>query len=1101
MDPITGVAALTGLTVAALAGLRLKKQMQEGFEVLPSEGDDRYDESVKESQTRYNPLMSMVNPVMNSLLPGQATKQQVESKQKDLNETLGSLLGPYDPTSPEAFKLKDSLNRLMVRTDARGGLFNAVKFCQETAQKNPRPFTRYRQDEFGNITEEVEEPGAEQKMNDTETFKFDEICGVCLTSGIDENGLPFNGRKGMLVDPSVKASALKEQNQFQYPFPRITPSMGKCEGSPNTPAFAIDDNTLQLYTKRNDCMKSKEIDDQNGCALCFENDLYSFVPKKVQKNTINLVLMGVGKCNITADKVVVKNNVILNSSTAVSVPLILNQDAWTFDSATKRWKQVKRILPANEGNAFTIEVTQDPTKPDEIPIVWGYIRSVNPNGGEFAMPLNLILTRDDVTNSAPNRTGGFHKFPENDVEVSKIRPGGETGKEMKLTGEIPFTFVQSSEFSSFDCPSAPYQTQAKSVTRFAADQPCYAKGSGKGKYNNECLRERILAVGCTNGGDLYKDPQKLNTNNQGGPASLTEIYNVLQDIAANNMLDPDKTKLCSGKIIESPCEFFRQQPSLKMEKILDGSDRTNTRIKPAVLKCLTHLYTNKDSTYQGLNQYANDNVENKKLYCLPEGDLNPNKSNDAALELARIYDLGFRGSTGVDGVKEYLNSLLQMAIDERRNGNTDPDRRAAIRKCFGRNFNPMTAPPASTGNPSVQNDPPKYIIRDAANRQWKRTSDNRVRINQGTPIEVDLVARPDVFKNNEGRIGLFVDGNPAQAIRHSNLVLSVSAFQANNFDFAWFPIRGANNTVLFYNDFGGGYVIGYDGPTDSLMLVRVADSRAVSWRITPFPSTFVRDAPSLLVVPKPRVTFAWYGTVYKGVGNNVTATVANALDRGASTFTVSPANLGGDPAPNQIKTLWIDFTPPYSTTVRQFTGRGVATVNFAQLVDTLPTAPTTVTPPQQSLPMSFVPRSGQLLGTAWNNGDYQLTMEINPRQMLFNAWGGIIHFSATGRDCCSPGDRIPGVWFIPSSLRLHIRIGDMNNGNWGVDTATSCSLNQWNRLTIVCQGKSIRITLNQEQISLTQPTTRPRGVATVFAPISGYLAALASVRNFRFTSL
>lgn len=380
MDPITGVAALTGLTVAALAGLRLKKQVDEGFEVLPSEKEVAYGSSVRDSQRRYNALMSMVNPVMNPILPVNATKEQVKQKQSDLTAALGNLLSPYDPTSPEAFKLKDSLNRVLIRTDPQGGLFNAVKFCRETVQKNPRPYTTYKEDQFGNTTEDIATNGEELKVSDTETLKFDEICGVCLTSGVDENGQPFNGKRGMLIDPSAKMSALKEQDEYQYPFPRVTPSMGKCEGSPNTPAFAIDDNTLQMYAKRNDCMKSKEINDTNGCALCFENDAYSYVPKKVKKNTINLVLMGSGRCNITADKMNVKNNVILDSKSAVAIPLILNQDTWSFDSATKSWKQIKQLLPANEGNTFLIEVTQDPSKPDDIPIVWGYLRSTSPNG-------------------------------------------------------------------------------------------------------------------------------------------------------------------------------------------------------------------------------------------------------------------------------------------------------------------------------------------------------------------------------------------------------------------------------------------------------------------------------------------------------------------------------------------------------------------------------------------------------------------------------------------------------------------------------------------------------------------------------------------------
>ncbi len=93
MDPITGVVALTGLTVAALAGIRLKKQMNEGFDVLPGE-DDNYKENVTEAQTKYNPLMSMVNPVMNPILPVDATDPQIDEKQTLIDEALGGLLTP-----------------------------------------------------------------------------------------------------------------------------------------------------------------------------------------------------------------------------------------------------------------------------------------------------------------------------------------------------------------------------------------------------------------------------------------------------------------------------------------------------------------------------------------------------------------------------------------------------------------------------------------------------------------------------------------------------------------------------------------------------------------------------------------------------------------------------------------------------------------------------------------------------------------------------------------------------------------------------------------------------------------------------------------------
>ena len=55
--------------------------------------------------------------------------------------------------------------------------------------------------------------------------------------------------------------------------------------------------------------------------------------------------------------------------------------------------------------------------------------------------------------------------------------------------------------------------------------------------------------------------------------------------------------------------------------------------------------------------------------------------------------------------------------------------------------------------------------------------------------------------------------------------------------------------------------------------------------------------------------------------------------------------------------------------------------------------------------------------------------------MLPQPWASIFHFSATGNNCCSYGDRIPGVWFYPGTRRLHIRDGSNSEGNAGCDQA------------------------------------------------------------------
>jgi hypothetical protein len=127
-------------------------------------------------------------------------------------------------------------------------------------------------------------------------------------------------------------------------------------------------------------------------------------------------------------------------------------------------------------------------------------------------------------------------------------------------------------------------------------------------------------------------------------------------------------------------------------------------------------------------------------------------------------------------------------------------------------------------------------------------------------------------------------------------------------------------------------------------------------------------------------------------------------------------------------------------------------------------------------------------------------MTITPSRIIFGDWGSLLQITATGGACCNPGDRIPALWFMPSSLRIHVRIGDMRDGNWGVDTASSCIMNRPNTFSILCQGNRVTVTLNNEVINVTQPSTRPRGVGAVWSRFSQTPAG-ATITNFSFRSL
>ena len=58
-----------------------------------------------------------------------------------------------------------------------------------------------------------------------------------------------------------------------------------------------------------------------------------------------------------------------------------------------------------------------------------------------------------------------------------------------------------------------------------------------------------------------------------------------------------------------------------------------------------------------------------------------------------------------------------------------------------------------------------------------------------------------------------------------------------------------------------------------------------------------------------------------------------------------------------------------------------------------------------------------------------MSFTITPQPGLQESWSSIVHFTATGTNCCNYGDRVPGIWFWPGSRRLHVVDGMPSSGN------------------------------------------------------------------------
>lgn len=1155
MDPITGLVALTGISLATVAGLRLKKNMEEGFVALP-DANTGYQASVNESQTRYNKFSRLVNPITNSIIPVGSPDSLVNQKKEEVNASLGSANVEFSPDSKQTLVLKNFANKFKARSDSDKSLYAAIKFCREAGQGK---------DPFSAVSENGE-------------FRFDRDCGVCLTDGIDEESKRFRKPQGMIVDPDARDAAIDEKEANGWPYPRIGPALGTCEGAPEQPVFATTKEDFDRFGARQRCLREKTLGGPDHCALCFESDnVFSAVPPSTQMNMIGLVLQGTGTAKVEARGI-------------------------TFGEIRLSESSVSRIdlKDIQEGDTFLLNVNEVPGS-TTVTNVYGYLFGKTPRDGLFTMPLNLIATIDDETGASPSKSGGFYNFDDIGLDVAKMRPGAGRSK-MRLRGVIPFSFVQPNELAAMDCLDGPYQKQAGSASAFATDQPCFVRGAKPGNYNNDCLRERILDAGCTNAGTLFKSPQQLNTR-AGAIQTLTQIYRTLQGVADLDMVDPNATKMCTGREIQTPCDPFIARPgTLKFGASLTSSNRA---VANQARQCLSFLYHNKGAnetavpprvgpTYGNPTTYRNDQKNVKNIFCLPDGELNPDRTQRGRETLARIADNGYEGKFSVDAIKQYLSDQLTLATDLTRNGNSDPERRAAITNCFGANLRNL--PAAVTGSPQVITNPCGIVAQYVRVLPSPWYSDAYIEISQLVVIDkngqnvapgkstagTSAPFQPHGFGTHEASFA--IDGQIYP--KGQNFYISQGAGKNNQFllnlgtptDITKiiFISRGDNRTSNYRKNgirlqlLDNAQRVINEKQLDSSLrqelvyLQQGADSSCKSTLPGPLAMTLPAGFRQGLYVrffditdPNPDITpgnRGWgnrmgtpgaYGRIQFNDWNIARQDRTGVVARGyyvapgpETLYIITDSDDGIYVSFNnrQVIRNWTIHGPTRDTSsaipitkagiypfeMRFYEWGGGAMCNlYYRLNDEgnwsndlsrrFAYNPDDVTREDQayqavlasrrvaSLNPLARPLRNTRIGTAKMTGDYVLNMTINARGTTGD-WGNIIRFAITEGNCCNFGQRAPAIWFFPGDTRLHVIIGDATDGNWGIWDAGRCNMNVPTNFRLECRGSNVTVTVGSITTQRRQPTYRPKGDATVFMGDAFYPAAICDISNFSFQS-
>jgi len=111
---------------------------------------------------------------------------------------------------------------------------------------------------------------------------------------------------------------------------------------------------------------------------------------------------------------------------------------------------------------------------------------------------------------------------------------------------------------------------------------------------------------------------------------------------------------------------------------------------------------------------------------------------------------------------------------------------------------------------------------------WKFDGAN-IRLLRGTEMKVKILENNTLYRA-DAMFFLMQNMLNGLYLRHAGYILHSHNFTANNYDYAWRFIDKGGLTYEIYNDYGGGFYLGYDSGSDQVLIVPKNDGRRMIWR-------------------------------------------------------------------------------------------------------------------------------------------------------------------------------------------------------------------------------------------------------------------------------
>lgn len=332
MDGLIPLATLVGLSGGLLYASR-KNRSLEPYEDLINPSVKRamgseHSEYVYNAASRFNPLMNLINPAKNPLLPANFTPKDVNDAQQKVKQSVLTAIAV--PSNPSYDLIKSKTENILINTGDGAAGFKAVQKCEAINTIDCNAF-------------------------DKEEFALS--CGICHQEGRNSTGNPVVG--GLFIDEDDKYNAEQSAKRMNSRYIPYSPTIGKCA----TGRFTTTKQECLRMKKQMEC-EAKQSFDVEGCSQCYTNERFHYIDTALNRSSPSLVVSGNGSLKITKVGGSQLNIIKALSVTPVEIP----------------------IPNLNEGDILQLEMS------GENPSIAGYLIGDTPSGDFRMDIIRLIQT-------------------------------------------------------------------------------------------------------------------------------------------------------------------------------------------------------------------------------------------------------------------------------------------------------------------------------------------------------------------------------------------------------------------------------------------------------------------------------------------------------------------------------------------------------------------------------------------------------------------------------------------------------------------------------------------------------------------------------------